>query len=90
VFRGAQHDKEKSLLFWGVSIVEDREAKRESYGGPPRETGGRLRGWNQVFRGAQHDNEKSLRFWGLSIVEDGAADFGGNRSLRIGRFEGGL
>jgi hypothetical protein len=26
VLRGAQHDKEKSLLFWGFSTVEDREA----------------------------------------------------------------
>jgi hypothetical protein len=77
VFRGAQHDKENSLLFWGVSIVEDREAKRESYGGPPKETEGRLQRWNQVFRGAQHDKENSLLFWGLSIVEDGDADFGG-------------
>jgi hypothetical protein len=29
VFRGAQHDNEKSLLFWGLSIVEDGEANRE-------------------------------------------------------------
>jgi hypothetical protein len=26
VLRGAQQDKEKSLLFWGFSTVEDREA----------------------------------------------------------------
>jgi hypothetical protein len=28
VFRGAQHDKEKSFLFWGLTIIEDGEAKR--------------------------------------------------------------
>jgi hypothetical protein len=70
--------------------VGDVEATEESYGGPPKETEGRLQRWNQVFRGAQHDEEKSLPFWGLSIVEDGDADFGGNRSLRIGRFGGGF
>jgi hypothetical protein len=30
VFRGAQHDNEKSFLFWGLTIIEDGEAKRGS------------------------------------------------------------
>jgi hypothetical protein len=33
------------------------EATEESYGGPPKETEGRLQRWNQVFRGGQRHRE---------------------------------
>jgi hypothetical protein len=56
--------------FGDCRLLKIGRQKEESYGGPPKETEGRLRSWNQVFRGAQHDKEKSLLFWGSSIVED--------------------
>jgi hypothetical protein len=37
--------------------VGDVEATEESYGGPPKETEGRLQRWNQVFRGGQRHRE---------------------------------